>query len=287
MRGLKKYETVNPSFTEHSFNIQRMEEIWERHQGQPDEPHRHSYYTIVFPKRATGRHIIDFHEFDLAANQVYFVSPDQVHQIIEEEQSFGYALTFNEAFLIENNIQASFIQDLHLFQQFGYAPPLEPTESQAERLSDYCEQMIGCLDQIDTFTYSYVGALLKIFLIECNRYCTREEDGHTQSQQAAVTILREFKALLNSHYRDQHKVKEYAEMLHITPDYLNASLKKFTGKSAKDHIQSKLIIEAKRMLKFTDMSSKEVGYQLGFSEAANFSQFFKKHTDLSPSQFVG
>ena len=80
-------------------------------------------------------------------------------------------------------------------------------------------------------------------------------------------------------------VSQYAEALHITPDYLNASLKSLTGTGAKEHIQNRILIAAKRLLKFSDLNTKEIAYELGFSEPANFSIFFKKHTGISPSKF--
>ncbi|MEN8958192.1 MAG: helix-turn-helix domain-containing protein [Flavobacteriales bacterium] len=57
------------------------------------------------------------------------------------------------------------------------------------------------------------------------------------------------------------------------------------GKTAKDYIQARIITEAKRLLYFTNLSNKEIGYELGFNEPANFSAFFKKNTEVSPSKF--
>jgi len=62
-------------------------------------------------------------------------------------------------------------------------------------------------------------------------------------------------------------------------------VKSITGKSAKDHIQTKLIIEAKRSLLFSNVSNKELSYQLGFEESAHFNNFFKKITGQTPSEF--
>jgi AraC-like DNA-binding protein len=58
-----------------------------------------------------------------------------------------------------------------------------------------------------------------------------------------------------------------------------------TGKTAKEHIQARIALEAKRLLHFSDLSVKEIGFQLGFPEPANFSAFFKKCTGSSPSNF--
>jgi len=51
--------------------------------GKPDTPHRHNYYTVLLVKKAKGKHIIDFKEYALIGNQVFFVGPEQVHQIVE------------------------------------------------------------------------------------------------------------------------------------------------------------------------------------------------------------
>lgn len=76
-------------------------------------------------------------------------------------------------------------------------------------------------------------------------------------------------------------VSDYAAKLAVTPDYLNKTLKNLTGVSAKEHIQNKLIIEAKRGLIFTSFSVKELAYSLSFEESAHFNNFFRKMTGLS------
>ena len=80
-------------------------------------------------------------------------------------------------------------------------------------------------------------------------------------------------------------VSDYADMLAVTPDYLNKTVKSSTGKSAKEHIQSKIATEAKRSLIFSNLSGKELAYDLGFDESAHFNNFFKKTTGLTPTEF--
>ncbi|MEN0045981.1 MAG: helix-turn-helix transcriptional regulator [Bacteroidota bacterium] len=285
MKKIKAYQNIHPKDANLSFDIKRMEDIYDKVKGQVDEPHRHAYYTIVLVKSAKGKHIIDFQEFELAARQVYFVSPGQVHQIVENERSLGYALTFSPQFMLENGIEFSFVEDLHLFQDFGYTPPLELEGEELEKLVSISEEIYEFTQGNQKLKYQAVGALLKLFLIHCNQACSLSKEENTQSVQASVSLLRNFKDLLNKQYRNWHKVSEYADALHITADYLNASIKSLTGKSAKEHIQSRIIIAAKRLLRFSELQNKEIAYELGFSAPANFSQFFKKCTKVSPSQF--
>lgn len=285
MDSLKAYQQIDPGDASLSFEIKRMEEIYAQHQGQADEPHWHNYYTVVLTEQAQGQHIVDFHSFALGPQQIYFISPGQVHQIIEEKKSYGWALTFSPQFLVENGIERAFIEDLHLFQDYGFTPPLEPDQAAATQLNQYAQEMARFRHSNEKFRYQAVGALLKLFLIRCNHLCDLHQSDNPQAVQASVTLLRAFKELLNERYAQWHKVSEYAEAMFITPDYLNSSVKSLTHKSAKEHIQTRITIAAKRYLRHTDLPNKEIAYRLGFSEPANFSQFFKKCTGLSPTAF--
>lgn len=286
MSIIKTYDVSKLARDGVTFSVERMEAIYDRHKGSPDAPHRHDYYTILLVKKGSGKHTIDFHEFELAARQVYFISPEQVHRLVEEERSEGIVLTFSQQFMIENSIEQCFVDDLHLFQDFGYAPPLELEVAEFGRLNGIAEQIYAMVATEMKFKYQGVGALLKLFLIHCNNSCTLSVEQNTQRVQASVILLRGFKDLLNQHFKAWHKVQQYAHAMHITSDYLNASVKSLTGKSAKEHIQSRLLIAAKRLLLFSDLNNKSIAYELGFSEPANFSQFFKRCTGISPTQFV-
>ena len=129
-----------------------------------------------------------------------------------------------------------------------------------------------------------IGAFLKLFLIECNNLCSINPlDSNFKSSENR--IVSEFKNWVNKSYKSEHSTNYYANELHITPDHLNRIIKSAIGKTAKEYIQSRLITEAKRLLYFSNLSTKEIGFELGFTEPANFSAFFKKCTQLSPSSF--
>lgn len=261
-----------------------MEDIYENRKGKADIPHRHDYYTILLVKDGNGNHIIDFMKYPLSSNQVYFVSPGQVHQVVEKEKSYGFSIVFSEQFLISNNIPTSFIEDLKLFQEFGETPPLTISKLDLNKLSNYSEEILKYYYSEDKFKDMAIGSLLKLFLINCNNICTLDFD-NPQNIEAGQSILKNFRRLVDKNFTSWHTTSQYANELFITPDHLNRSIKNLTGKTAKEYIQSRITTEAKRLLYFTDHSAKEIGYELGFSEPANFSAFFKKCTGFSPSQF--
>ncbi|MEB3344485.1 helix-turn-helix transcriptional regulator [Aquimarina gracilis] len=282
--SIKTYEFVDRSDTHLSFDIKRMEDVYDSSRGKLDDPHRHNFFTVLFIKTANGKHMIDFNEYELEENQVFFVSPGQVHQLNEHQKSYGWAIIFSRQFLEENNIDYCFIEDINLFTAYGETPPLYLNSKQQKQLDHYCRQLFEIQQSNVKFKSQAQGALLKLFLIACNNICTLDER-NTQQLQAGATILKDFKNLVERHFSEWHLVQQYAEALHVTPDHLNRTIKSLIGKTAKEYLQSRIIIAAKRMLFFSDQTTKEIAYALGFSEPSNFSNFFKKSTGTSPSAF--
>lgn len=284
-RHVKVYRDVDSSQSSTSFRIKRTDEIYRAVQGRPDEPHRHDYYTIVIARNAAGLHTIDFQEYELGPNQVYFISPGQVHQIAETKEPSGYAMTFTESFLVLNGIPKVFVSDINLFRQHGASPPLEVEENVMKHLIDLCQRIESVLGSDDKYSYEAAGAYLKLFLIECNNACDLPEESNTQTVQAGLSILHSFKELLENNYAQQHNVTFYAERLAVTADHLNKTVKALTGQTAKQFISSRIVLAAKRMLTFTESPAKTIGYELGFDEASHFSAFFKREVGESPTAF--
>ena len=283
MDQVKTYTKVNRNNPSLTFGISRIESIFEQRNGEPDLPHRHDYYTVILTRKANGKHFVDFQEYDFLGNQLYFIAPGQVHQIIENEQSFGYVIVFSVDFLVENNIPIDFIENLRLFNIFEKNPPLHLNEQELSSLDRYFEEIFQMFHHTEMeYKDEAMGALLKLVLISCNNTCSLPK----REKNDKNSILSNFKVLINQFFKKWHNTTEYANELSISSDHLNRIVKAQTGKTAKEHIQSRIIVEAKRLLYFTDMSTKEIGFELGFSEPANFSSFFKSHVGLSPSKFI-
>lgn len=283
MSVFKTYTHVNQANVQALFGISRMEDIFDKRQGATDEPHRHDYFTVLLTRKAKGQHVIDFSAYDLQPQQVFFVGPGQVHQVIEEQRSEGFSIVFSADFLAKNNIPISFIDDLNLFRNYGEAPPLLLNTEALKILVDYCEKMMQFYQSELEFKSRAMAALLELFLIHCTHLCKKPTN--PQQLEAGNSILRSFKALVEEHHKTEHSTSFYASQLHITPDHLNRTIKSLIGKSAKEYIQNRIIIAAKRLLIFSPATNKEISYELGFSEPTHFSAFFKNCTHLSPTAF--
>lgn len=283
MSSVKTYQSINKSDKSLHFSISKMEDIYDKRKGAIDEPHRHNFYTVLIIRQAKGFHKIDFNSYQLSSYQLYFVAPGQVHQVIEEEQTKGIAMTFSTDFLVQNSIPISFISDLNLFQNYGETPPLTSSQQQFESIENLAKEIFQLYKSNQNKKLLSIGAYLKILLIQCSNICTIEET--EEKEYAFNSIIRSFKNEVDNNFKKEHSSSFYAQLLNITPDHLNRTVKDKLGKTAKEYIQSRIITEAKRLLYFTDLTNKEIGYELGFNEPANFSAFFKKCTQSSPSDF--
>lgn len=281
MEEVKTYVQVNREDGTVSFGISRMEDIYTKHGGRADAPHRHDFYTVLLVIDGEGEHHIDFNTYPLAPAQVYFMAPGQVHQLREARRSIGFSIVFSHQFLTLNHIPIAFIEDLNLFRDFGESPPLGLDAEECRQLARYGERMLEVQAGGMHLKYEALGAWLKLFLIQCNNLCALPPADYGQTG----SLIARFKTLVDARYPDWHATGDYAAALHVTPDHLNRTVKMQTGKTAKAYIQSRIIVAAKRLLYFTDQNQKEIGYALGFREPAHFSAFFKKCTGMSPSRF--
>jgi AraC family transcriptional activator of pobA len=100
-----------------------------------------------------------------------------------------------------------------------------------------------------------------------------------------LDIVREYNYLVESNFKTKHQVADYAEMLNKSPKTLSNLFKKYNEKSPLQVIQNRTILEARRLLHYSDKSIKEIAYEIGYEDIQSFSRFFKKMEGVSPSDF--
>jgi AraC-like DNA-binding protein/mannose-6-phosphate isomerase-like protein (cupin superfamily) len=257
------------------FAIKTFQEIEakRRETDKIEEPHRHNFYTIIWTIKASGKHTIDSNTIDIQNDMLFFIHPEQVHQVESEDKSPEVlAILFTEEFLIKNGLTNQFMNALNLFSVEGKINFIQLDEN-AE-----IKKLIHALQEVyqsnEQFKEAKFSAYLKLFLLESFNLKSNkpiESVGEVQPE-----IVSRFKNLVEQKYQDWHKVSEYADKLTISANYLNEIIKKNTGRTAKEHIQNRLASEAKRLSFFTQLSAKEIGFKLGFNDPSHFAKFSKK-----------
>ncbi|AKD53963.1 helix-turn-helix domain-containing protein [Spirosoma radiotolerans] len=126
--------------------------------------------------------------------------------------------------------------------------------------------------------------LLKRLIIKLTRLAKEQYLDPTLSEKD-LDLVRRFNLLVEIHYRKLHAVSDYAELLNKSPKTLSNLFAIYNQKSPLQLIHERIVLEAKRLLLYTDKSTKEIAYELGFEEVPHFSRFFKKQVNLPPSEF--
>jgi AraC family transcriptional regulator, transcriptional activator of pobA len=282
---IRTYTFAESSGHPGGFALKTLESIYNGPTLESEKPHRHDYYAIVFIEQGTGVHYIDFNAYTVTDSSIFFLTPGQMHQLLFFAEPKGYVLLFTEDFLVSNAIPQRLLDDLYLFNEYGVSPPLAISEEQLSAYLSLIKQMDFFTISIDKYNTEALASLVQLFLILGNNHCSLKKEDALVLAEGGNSILRNFKSLLNKRFAQQHQVSYYADELAVSADHLNKTVKSLTGVSAKEHIQNKLIIESKRSLLFSDISNKELAFEMGFEEAAHFNNFFKKMTGMSPGEF--
>lgn len=267
-----------------NFVIRTMDEIEKEKSGKDDFPHRHNYYTIVFIEDAIGIHNIDYKSYEITPSVIFFIHPEQVHHIEVKGFPKGYAILFTEEFLNRYGIGCKFIDNIKLFTTCDENPPIKMRPNEFKHIHSILRSIYKEFHLENSFKYDAIGALLKYFLIECNRIVPQK---HLERipQYHDNDLVYQFKKLVEEHFKQEHKVSFYSGKLFVTPKHLNGVIKSSIGVTAKEYIINRIIMESKRIAQFSNNSMKEIAYQLGFTDPAHFSKLFKSSSGQTFTQF--
>ncbi|MEN5232320.1 helix-turn-helix transcriptional regulator [Sphingobacterium faecium] len=241
------------------------------------EPHKHDFFIILLFEQGSGSHTIDFKSYAVEEQQVHLLFPGQVHQWEFQETTVCYQLMINrewfERFLPDLRFSSLYYQQHPVFQISDSLYKVLRYEflAIAQELKDKT-----VLWEIIQTRSKLIGLLLrKAFELTYNDF----EKYHSNP------IISKFVQLIDLHFKSDRSVSFYAEKLHISANYLNIVCKKGVNIAASTLIHDRILLESKRLLKISEMSVKDIVYELGFYDHASFSKFFKNQTGMTPSQF--
>jgi AraC-like DNA-binding protein len=124
-------------------------------------------------------------------------------------------------------------------------------------------------------------ASLLVLLYECKRLYDLQQQTIKQASSRNALSFR-FQQFVNQHFLTRKTVEEYAELMGVTPDHLSQTIKAATGKTAHSLIAERILLEAKKLLTYSDLNITEIADYLGYSEPTHFGRFFRRYFGLSP-----
>lgn len=246
-------------------------------------PHRHDFYQIVLFTQGSGRHSIDFQHFTAAPHQVYYMAPGQMHTWDFDGSVDGYLINFNESFFTSVCHNPNFVRDFPLFSTIRGRPVNVLDMGCCAEVEQVFAQMLEEYERGSDFKMDLLRGMLTIILVKLSRAAPMVASGSASKHN--LLLMRQFEQLIEANFREKRLPKEYAEMLFITPNHLNALANEITGQSAGVLIRNRVLLEAKRLLVNSDLMISQIADALNFDDNAYFTRFFKKYLEMPPEVF--
>ena len=252
---------------------------------------RAEYFSFVFIKQGAGFYTIDEHRFPYASQTVYFTNPGHIKSFEIETSEDAFIITLTETFLREN---------VHpdIFEEFPFllaeiVPPRQLSESAYEAFEVIYKQLWTEFRGDSPYKGRILGNLFVVLLLKIKESFWEAYDPLAEGSRDSQ-IVKSFKKHLERIFTQKSdgmsmtgrpQVRDFAEALHLHPNYLNAVIKSKTGKTVNDWITNRTLSAARSMLLNTGDSIKEISHTLGFSEPTHFNRFFRNQQQETPSAY--
>lgn len=227
-------------------------------------------------------------EFRLKKDSLFIFSPKHILQVQSNNRFKAHLIVIAPDFLKRINIDTK--RMMPLFLQFGSLPCMELTHAESQSLRSFISMVEQELKGSETdFSSEIIGGLIAATIYKVGdiltHYLTEHPEVDSPIHNRAEEYFRQFTELLREHYKHERSVGFYARQLCITPKYLTTLIKRISGKSVSEWIDNYVILEAKTLLKYSNMSVQEIAYYLNFPNQSFFGSYFKRNAGMSPSQY--
>ena len=272
------------------FNVFRIDEVVAAYKKKHVMPYNtRAYYKISL---INGRNRAEYADkvIEIEKNALLFATPKVPYNYypLDENQS-GFFCIFTEDFLLKSKT-GIVLDELPIFKPGGY-PVFDISMKEVKAITVIFEKMFYEL----TSNYAYKYDLIRNYLLELIHFGQKLQpttslyhDHNASARVASLFIeLLERQFPIESHRQrlNLRTAKDFADRLSVHVNHLNKVLKDNTNKTTTETIATRIVLEAKILLKQTNWNISEIAYSLGFEEVAHFSNFFKKNTSLAPLAF--
>jgi AraC family transcriptional activator of pobA len=264
-------------YIEASLSQIKIESLSRRLVSEQSFPHRHDFYTIMIINNGSGWHEIDCHRHEVKANQVFMIKPGQVHTWQLNEDIEGYIVEFKREVLDLNIPICS-----EMINYFHSSNDIMSVDARTLRyLNSICvimyEEILERKEGYDICLQSFIASLLVLIM--------RLTDAKRVRRFVPQDLSESFLELVNRYYTREHGVDFYAKQLGVSVKALTSIIRRVRTKSPRQLIQQRFLIEAKRLLTYSELSVAEIGYAVGFEDPNYFSRFFRSQEQMSPAEF--
>jgi AraC-like DNA-binding protein len=250
---------------------------------QNEQMNTEDLYRIVWVQNESVSFIVDTVPVEVKKNQMIFFTPhNRVKLDCKGHQLISFS--FNREFYCINHHDHEVSCYGHLFYGSSTAPIITLCEKDQTSFNRLMEVFKEEFEYTDSVQGEMLRVLLKRMLIKSSALVNELMD-NPEMPQTQLDLIRQFNVYVEMHFKKKHQVKDYADLLFKSPKTLSNLFKQYNNQSPLQVINERLALEAKRQLAHTDKTVEELSFELGYSDAAHFSKFFKRQMGLSPNAF--
>ncbi len=239
-------------------------------------------YTFIWAKSEPVELVVDSIPIMLSPNHILALTPIQYVQYLSGTDVILYQFN-REFYCIKDHDHEVSCAGMLFFGNINI-PIISLDEKEQQKYNTLHEVFIDELETKDNIQAEMLRMLMGRFIIKSTRLLKAKEGIIETPKSSKVDLLRAFNVLVEQHFKEEHSVSFYAEKLFKSPKTLSNNFAKF-NRSPLQIIHQRIVLEAKRLLTYTDKSAKEIAYEIGFDDASHLSRLFKKFTSQSPSEF--
>lgn len=249
------------------------------------KPEISEYYKIFWIEDGSGTYKIDFNTFDIEGSGIFCLSPGQVFSIQSEKVKMAYQITFDKDFYCVETHGKEIACNGLIFNNVHRATAIAVKTEEKPIFQNLVNQIITELKSKGSAHRDMLQTYLRMFLIQTLRLVENYETATQKTTHQKDQLAQNFIALVEKHFKEEHSVTSYAEKLFVAPKSLTKRLHALDYPSPSQIIKDRLVLEAKRQLKFSDKTIKEIAFELGFEDPAYFSRLFSKNAGNSPAKY--
>ena len=266
-----RYDMVcdNPSGV--GMELYRMPEFFQQLKGvETDTMHLHGFYEIIWFQKGSGTHYVDFNQYAIAPGTIFFISPGQIHSFDTKHDQEGYVLKICA----------------ELFDDFVSLSCVTVQDKDSAALEMLIGAMQEELKKEDSLGHrEALHALVKHFVIMVRRSYAEINPSAPNPHKVSYKAFLNFRKLIEENYCRMHTVKDYAALLNVSSKTLTLYVNECSKYSPLELINNRIILEAKRLLRYSVLSVKEIAFRLGFEDPSYFAKFFKRLVKQSPADY--
>lgn len=263
-----------------------LQEILPNNNNALSKPHLHPFYEIIWFQEGTGIHTVDFCQYEVKTNSIFFLAPGQVHHFDTNTDYKGVIIKIRSEYMKSDDGQTNLFLKYNDFRTFDASPYYCVDDATAHELDLVLEAMNKEQSHPNAFgAKDLQRCLVWIFMIAVQRSGRSEGEFRLDLLKPSHRLFVLFRRKLEQEFMHIHTVNEYAEALNVTTRTLCKSVSECAHRTPLSFINERLLLEAKRMLLYTDMMVKEISYNLGFEDPSYFIKFFKRELGILPSEY--